>query len=225
MNQVIEDIHAWRKQMRKEYLARRLMIDTETYQAMNRIITHHLKTSFGFLSNFMTGFCWPFKNEFDARFFIKILRDQGGHAALPSVIAMGEPLEFREWWPGVEMKPGVFNIPVPQHTPLVLPQALLVPPVGFDDQGYRLGYGGAFFDRTIARLAKKSAMPLKIGVAFDLCHMDTIHPLHHDIPMDFIITESGVRAPSPAGLIPIEPADVVQRLDCRFSPQMLKVVV
>ena len=219
-----DDIFTWRKQMRRDYLARRMEMGKVTHQRLNTVITHNLMKGFGFLSNFVTGFCWPFKNEFDARFFIKTLRDQGGRVALPSVAAMGQPLEFYEWWPGVEMKPGVFDIPVPQGTALVLPQALLIPPVGFDEQGYRLGYGGAFFDRTIAKLDIELVKPLKIGVGFDLCHMDTIHPMSHDIPMDYVVTESGIYIPSFSGLKKIEPGEVVLRLRGRFAPPMLKVL-
>jgi hypothetical protein len=113
------------------------------------------------------------------------------------LIQKGAQLQFREWWPGVGTSKGVFDLPVPVGTDIVTPQALLIPPIGFDLGGYRLGYGGGYFDRTLAALA---AQPLKIGVAFELSRMPSIQPQPHDIPMDFIVTEKGIHIVGPAGL-------------------------
>ena len=110
-------------------------------------------------------------------------------AALPVVVQKGAPLQFREWYPGAIVVKGVFDLPMPSETPVVRPKALFIPPVGFDAQGYRLGYGGGYFDRTLAALTPH---PLKIGVAFDLSRIPTIRPQPHDVPMDFIVTESGI---------------------------------
>jgi len=109
----------------------------------------------------------------------------------------GAPLQFREWWPGVGTTKGAFNLPVPNDTEVLTPQALLIPPIGFDLHGYRLGYGGGYFDRTLAAMAPQ---PLKIGVAFELSRISTIQPQPHDIPMDFIVTEAGVHVVGQAGL-------------------------
>jgi len=79
----------------------------------------------------------------------------------------------------------------------VIPDALLIPMVGFDARGYRLGHGGGYFDRTLAALAPP---PLKIGIAFELSRMATIRPQDHDIPMDFVVTEAGIHAVTSAGL-------------------------
>ena len=87
------------------------------------------------------------------------------------------------------MSPGALGIPVPQNTEVVIPAAALVPLVGFDDKGYRLGYGGGYFDRTLAAMAVK---PITVGVGFELARLPTIHPQPHDIPMDVIVTEAGV---------------------------------
>lgn len=95
------------------------------------------------------------------------------------------------------MTKGVFDLPVPDGTEVVRPEALLIPPVGFDAQGYRLGYGGGYFDRTLAAMVPQ---PLKIGVAFELSRIPTIYPQPHDVPMDFIVTEAGVHHASKHGL-------------------------
>jgi 5-formyltetrahydrofolate cyclo-ligase len=87
------------------------------------------------------------------------------------------------------MARGVWNIPIPAERQVVPPGALLVPLVGFDSRGYRLGYGGGFYDRTLAALSPK---PLAIGVGYEFGRLATIHPQPHDIPMDALVTEAGV---------------------------------
>ena len=87
------------------------------------------------------------------------------------------------------MARGVYDIPVPHGTELVVPHALIMPPVAFDAAGYRLGYGGGFYDRTLANLAPR---PLTIGVAYELSRVDTIHPQAFDLAMDYVVTERGI---------------------------------
>ena len=106
---------------------------------------------------------------------------------------MARPLQFREWWPGVPTAPGVFGLPVPQGTELLIPDLLLMPPVGFDAQCFRLGYGGGYYDRTLAELGGRQVQ--RIGVAFELNRMDTIFPQPHDIAMDVVVTEAGIHHP------------------------------
>jgi 5-formyltetrahydrofolate cyclo-ligase len=79
---------------------------------------------------------------------------------------------------------------VPAERQVVSPTALLVPLVGFDEQGYRLGYGGGYYDRT---LAASKPRPLAIGLGYEFGRLATIHPQPHDAPMDAIVTEAGVR--------------------------------
>ena len=93
---------------------------------------------------------------------------------------------FREWWPGIPMTHGVWHIPVPAEGEPVSPDILLAPLVGFDGRKYRLGYGGGYYDRTLAGLVTK---PRVVGVGFELSRIPTIHPQSHDIPMDLIVTE------------------------------------
>ncbi len=115
---------------------------------------------------------------------------QGATVALPVVVAKNEPLEFRRWEPHTKMALGPLEIPYPAEGEVVQPQAFLISLLGFDDAGYRLGYGAGYYDRTLARYDPK---PLTIGVGFELGRLPTIHPQPHDIPMDFIVTETGVR--------------------------------
>src|SRR5579875_3027955 len=118
------------------------------------------------------GVYWPFKAEFDPRPLIDWLIAEGSAVALPALVD------------------GVWGIPVPQRREIVIPDAVLAPLVGFDEAGYRLGYGGGYFDRTLAALVPK---PLAIGVGFELARLPTIHPQPFDVPMDFIVTEAALR--------------------------------
>ena len=89
------------------------------------------------------------------------------------------------------MAKGVYDLPVPDGTSLLTPDALLIPALGVGPQGDRLGYGGGYFDRTLAALHPK---PLAVGLAFELSRIATIEPQPHDVLMDFIVTEAGIEA-------------------------------
>ena len=196
------ELKAWRAARREELIARRLAIDEPRRAAWSEAITRQLLDAFAaLLRGRVVGFCWPYRGEFDPRFAIHRLRQAGTRAALPAVAAKGTPLQFRAWWPGAPLKAGVLGIPVPEGTEVLQPEALLVPPVGFDALGYRLGYGAGYFDRT---LAAASPRPLAIMVGFETSRMPTIRPQPHDVPMDFIVTEAGVHRVAEDGLVRLD---------------------
>ena len=155
------------------------------------------------------GFYWPFQGEFDARPFVTDLRGRGVRAVLPAVVAKGLPLEFREWWPGVAMANGVYDLPVPDGTSVLTPDAPLIPALGVGSQGDRLGDGGGYFDRTLAALHPK---PLAVGFAFELSRIVTIVPHPHDVFMDFIVTEAGIEAAVAGGLEKLSAEDCRARV-------------
>lgn len=200
MNDEWLEIRQWRKDKRAELIAQRLALEPIRRRQMNAAISAHIEAGFVQLSNMTIGFCWPFKAEFDARFAIRHFRAAGAIAALPVVVARAAPLRFRKWWPGAPMGRGVYDIPVPDGTAEVLPDAAIVPMNGFDAQGYRLGYGGGFFDRTLDSI---SPPPLAIGVAFEFAGLPTIRPQPHDVPMDFVVTEAGIYVARDAQLVRI----------------------
>ena len=191
----------FRKEARAALLAQRDAIPLEERRRDDARITALLLAGFPQLAKMTVGFYGPMKGEFDPRVAILRLREQGARAALPVVVQKGAPLEFREWWPGIKTDPGVFGLPVPQGSPVVRPDACLIPPVGFDARGYRLGYGGGYFDRTLAAL---SPPPLKIALARESSRIATIHPQAWDIPMDFIVTEAGIERVGARGLERVE---------------------
>jgi 5-formyltetrahydrofolate cyclo-ligase len=195
-------IKSWRRQQRADLIAKRTSVPSAQLRQWSAAITDCIEAGFPLLSRMTIGFCWPFKSEFDARFVIRHFRDRGATAALPAVVEKAGPLQFRKWWPGAPMTPGVYDIPVPDGTELVVPDAAIVPMIGFDAQGYRLGYGGGYFDRT---LGVADPRPLAIGVAFELGRLQTISPQPHDIAMDFVVTEAGLHALVEGSLTRVEP--------------------
>jgi len=184
-----EQLKAWRKAERDRLIAARVALEAETLEHHRQRIDRHLGRSFPGLSSAKLAFCWPIKAEYDARHLARTLRGRGALTALPVVVAPKQPLEFREWHPGVELAAGPLGIPYPARSPVVVPNAVLLPMNGWDAAGYRLGYGGGFFDRTLASLAKRPAV---IGVAYEIAAMQTIHPQSWDIPVDWVVTERGV---------------------------------
>jgi len=184
------ELMAWRKKLRGELLARRQALPAERLHAWRLAMDRHLQYGFPGLAKGVVAFCWPIRNEYDARHLMRRLREQGATAALPVVLAPNTPLIFREWHPGVEMALGKLDIPYPKASAELLPNTVLLPMNGFDRQGYRLGYGGGFFDRTLESL--RDAKPLVIGLSFELAAIDTIRPQPWDVPMDYVVTERGV---------------------------------
>jgi 5-formyltetrahydrofolate cyclo-ligase len=185
----VDDIREWRKAQRARLIEQREAVDPATRQQWSARMTALLERGFPDFSGCVVAICWPYRAEFDARFVARYWRERGAVTALPEVVAKGMPLCFRKWWPGAPTRAGVFDIPVPEGTEPVTPDVAVVPMNGFDERGYRLGYGAAFFDRTLASLAER---PLAIGVTFELARLETIFPQPHDIPMDFVVTESGI---------------------------------
>lgn len=178
----------WRKAERARLLALRTSIPLSERRRYDALMTGTLLREVTPAKGAVIGFYWPMKGEFDPREAIQRWREAGCVAALPVVVRKLQPMEFREWWPDVPTKPGVFNLPEPQSR-VVVPDIVLMPPVGFDAQCYRLGYGAGYFDRTLATLA---GPVLKVGVGREVGRIGTIHPQPHDIPMDLVVTEAGV---------------------------------
>jgi 5-formyltetrahydrofolate cyclo-ligase len=184
------EVKAWRRSERQRLLALRTAAAPAERRAWGQQIDRRLRTLLAERPGITLGVYWPFQAEFDPRPLIDRLIAAGFAAALPAVVDKKGPLEYRAWRPGDPLVDGVWNIPIPEKRDIVVPQAVLAPLVGFDRQCYRLGYGGGYFDRTLAALAPR---PRAIGVGFELSLLDTTHPQPHDIPMDLIVTEANLR--------------------------------
>lgn len=181
-----EELKAWRKAERERLVAAREALHAATVLEYRKRIDVRLQRAFPGLARQRVAFCWPIRNEYDARHLAKTLRAAGALTALPVIVAPRTPLVFREWHPGVELAAGPLGIRYPVGSREVNPQAVLLPMNGWDAQGHRLGYGGGYFDRTLASLEVK---PLVIGVSYEMARMPTIHPQPWDVPVDCIVTE------------------------------------
>ena len=179
----------WRKSERARLIAAREALGADVLENFRHRIDRHLERAFPGLAAARLAVCWPIRAEYDVRHIARTLRERGALTALPVVVAPRQPLIFREWHPGVEMANGPLDIPYPVGSREIVPDAVLLPMNGWDEAGYRLGYGGGFFDRTLASLPKK---PATIGVTYELAKMPTIHPQSWDIPVDWVVTERGV---------------------------------
>jgi 5-formyltetrahydrofolate cyclo-ligase len=132
---------------------------------------------------------WPSKGEIDVLPLLRDLHDRGHRCALPVVVARRTPLVFRRWTPETELVPGNFGIPVPPETAEIAePELLLVPLLGFDRAGHRLGWGGGFYDRTLAKL-RADRRVTAVGVAFAAQEVDRVPHGPDDQPLDWVITE------------------------------------
>jgi 5-formyltetrahydrofolate cyclo-ligase len=182
------EIAAWRRAKRTEIMAARNAMGPASHRQASAAILRLLETSFPDLATARVGCYWPIRHEFDPLPLARTLIARGGAVSLPVVIGKGQPLEFRDWWPDARMASGVYDIPYPADGAVVVPEVLVVALLGFDEAGFRLGYGAGYYDRTLASYSQR---PRTIGVGFELGRLPTIHPQQHDIAMDFVVTEAG----------------------------------
>ncbi len=189
-----QEISAWRRTRREALLEARGHISPATRQEIAEEIARHLDlllTRRGLLQPgvVLSGY-WPIRAEPDLRPWMLRQEAQGARLALPVVETRAAPLAFRPWTKAAVMERGFWNILVPATPEHVIPAISLAPLVGWDAAGYRLGYGGGYFDRTLAALSPR---PFVIGVGFHAAKLATIHPQSHDIRLDAIVTEEGIQ--------------------------------
>ncbi len=133
---------------------------------------------------------WPMASEIDPRPLMQALDERGHGLALPVVAGAGRPLVFRAWTPGDPLRPAAFNTrePGPDKAE-VTPRVLLVPLLAFDRAGYRLGYGGGFYDRTLAGL-RAAGTALAVGLAFAGQEVESVPRDVNDRRLDWVVTEA-----------------------------------
>ncbi len=194
--QQARDVARWRKAERVRLIAARLATSPEERRHAAGAVAAALDELVNPRPGIVVSLYWPFRGELDLRGWMARAIDRGARVALPVVVEKARPLIFREWRPGCRMERGVWNIPQPADGEPLTPDVVLAPLVGFDPDRYRLGYGGGFFDRTLAALSPR---PRAIGVGLALAAIPTIYPQPHDIPMDAIITQADlVQSTGPA---------------------------
>ncbi len=185
------DVMRWRKAERKRLIAERFEIESSQRRAFAERIGARVEELLGEVRGVTLSAYWPIRGEPDLRALLERLSSRGAITSLPVVVEKRRPLAFRSWTPGDKLERGVWNIPVPAAGENVIPDIVIAAVVGFDAGCYRLGYGGGYYDRTLA--ARK---PLVLGVGYSRAAIPTIYPQWHDIPMDRIVTEEGVVDPA-----------------------------
>lgn len=183
------DPESWRRAQRLAAIEAREALSPERYAAINDALVGHVEKLLLQLAPSRLAFCWPFRQEPDLRAMIGrwLAAAAGRVALLPVVLEKDAPLLFRRWLPGMEMSHDRYGIPYPREGENLRPDVVLVPVNVFDAAGFRLGYGGGYFDRTLACMR-----PVAVGVGFEIGRAASVLPRPHDRPMDWIVTEKGV---------------------------------
>lgn len=192
------DVARWRKAERTRLRDVRMAMSMDERGRVAEALAGHLEAvladRFDGARGKVFSAYWPIKGEPDLRPLMARLHESGVQVALPLVELKAAPLTFRRWTPETQMVRGDWNIPVPPpDAPEVTPDIALAPLVGWTDEGYRLGYGGGYFDRTLAALVPR---PFVIGVGYEAARLATIFPQPHDIALDLVVTEAGLRSGS-----------------------------
>lgn len=189
------DVARWRRAERIRLRAARDSLSVTDRQAASAALSVHLRRFLvqrfsGAVGQTLSAY-WPINGEPDLRDLMVDLHCRGVTLALPVVEVKAAPMVFRRWMPGMAMVRGDWNIPVPPPDAETLtPDIALAPLVGWDGAGFRLGYGGGYFDRTLAVLSPR---PFTIGIGLHSARLATIFPQPHDIALDVILTEAGVQ--------------------------------
>ncbi|MBC7468168.1 MAG: 5-formyltetrahydrofolate cyclo-ligase [Ramlibacter sp.] len=143
------------------------------------------------------GAYWPIKGEFDPLPALHRWKEDGElldesqlrRIGLPVVDKMHKTLKFHAWYPGCPMEEDAYGIPKPKDTEVIIPTLLFVPCVGYGPGGHRLGYGGGFYDRTLASLVPR---PYTVGLGFTHGFLGDLEPEPHDIPLNAILNDNGI---------------------------------
>ena len=160
-------------------------------EAPARVVAH-FEAAFDPAPGAVVSFYWPILSELDPRPLARRLLAAGHELCLPVVEARGAPLRFRRWRPDTEMTKGNFGVLVPpEDAGTATPDVLLVPLLAYDGAGYRLGYGGGFYDRTLRDLRARGPR-LAVGIAFSAQKVARVPRGPGDEPLDAVVTEAGV---------------------------------
>jgi len=184
-----------RARARAALRARRSGLDPAERAACDDAIVAALRALVDALKPASLAAWWPMPGEPDPRAAFARWHAAGIALALPRVAAPGAPLVFERWTPGTTLQVGLFGTRHPPPGRALVPELLLIPCLGFDRCGFRLGYGGGYYDRTLAALGPAGTA----GVGYACCEITGFVPGVHDRPLQRIVTDRDVLGPfSPA---------------------------
>lgn len=182
-------IRAAKAQARADALSRRAAVHGQGRDAAAQ--AHLAEVLRGRAGAVLAGYM-PMRTEIDP---LPAMAAHPGPVCVPVIVGKAMPLRFRRWAPGCALVPGPFGAAVPATGDWLVPSVLIVPLLAFDDRGFRLGYGGGFYDRTLAAL-RAAAPVLAVGFAFAAQRVPSVPVEPVDEPLDLIVTEDGVRTPT-----------------------------
>jgi 5-formyltetrahydrofolate cyclo-ligase len=184
-------IEAAKAALRQEARSKRAAMHSEQREEASRSVAAHFLVGVRLAPGDVVAGYWPIREELDCKPILTRLMDSGQPVCLPVVVGDGQPLALRLWRDGEALYPAGLGTLAPEEgAPLVEPDVVLMPLLGFDRSGTRLGYGGGYYDRTLAALGKR---PLLVGLAFAGQALDIVIPREpHDVPLDLVVTEDGV---------------------------------
>jgi 5,10-methenyltetrahydrofolate synthetase len=189
---------AQKAEWRRQLVAERLQLEDRF--ARNEALQRVMRVWLVERPDTVIGAYWPIKGEFDPLPALFRWQEAGMEAdalgasqrrriGLPVINKVDKTLTFYTWYPGCPMEEDAYGIPKPKDTEVIVPTLLFVPCVGYGTGGYRLGYGGGFYDRTLATLQPK---PFTVGLGFTQGFVDDLEPEDHDEPLDAILNDNGV---------------------------------
>jgi 5-formyltetrahydrofolate cyclo-ligase len=188
VDEMIEDAKA---ALRSQARAARASLDSGERADAAAAVASHFFDSIVLEPSDVVAAYWRIRDEVDCQPILVRLMDAGQTVVLPVVLGADEPLELRVWEQGASLYEAGFGTLAPSElAPKADPDIILIPLLGFDRLGTRLGYGGGYYDRTLASLKKR---PKLIGLAYAAQEFDRIPRAAHDVPLDMVITETGVR--------------------------------
>lgn len=184
-----------KKELRRELVERRLQLPDriERADALQRVMRIWLVGR----QDLVIGAYWPIKGEFDPLPALHRWKEDGElldqpqrrRIGLPVVNREHKTMTFHAWYPGCPMEEDAYGIPKPKDTEMIFPTLLFAPCVGYGPGGYRLGYGGGFYDRMLASLQPR---PFSVGLGFASDFVPDLEPQAHDVPLDAILNDNGV---------------------------------
>lgn len=186
-----DDLAAAKKNLRQEAKAQRAAAAEAAPDAGRRLCEQVLATVPFPPACPVSGY-WPMGEEIDVVPVLEALSARGHPIGLPVMVGKARPLVFRAWHPGQALEDGGFGTRIPSvDAPALTPRVLLVPLLAFDRAGYRLGYGGGFYDRTLQALRAGDPGVLAVGVAYAGQEVTSVPHDANDQPLDMVLTEAG----------------------------------
>lgn len=187
-----EDLDAQKRNERKRARARRAEAFAAAGSDAGRRLAENILATLPLEEKRVISAFWPLEGEIDTLPVMAALHEAGHTVVLPVMLGMGRPLIFRQWAPGDKLVEAAFKTQEPSaEKPEWDPEILLVPLLAYDLEGYRLGYGGGFYDRTLADLRADGGV-LTAGIAFDGQGVDEVPHGIHDQSLDYIVTDRRV---------------------------------